>query len=239
MTGVQKLGFYATPPHDCNYLPGRQAVTLFADPRFRKNNRLYSALADSGFRRSGEHLYVPYCKSCSSCIPVRILVNEFVPSRRQARARRRNSDLVVRKRMAEFDPEHYELYCRYLAARHRGGGMDNPTPDTYMEFLTSSWSDTFFYEFRDANHLLAVAAVDLMQNALSAVYTFYEPDLTDRSLGRFAILVEIDEARRMGLDWLYLGYWIRQCRKMNYKNEYQPLEYFREGEWHRRCDSGA
>jgi arginine-tRNA-protein transferase len=234
VTRVQKLGFYATPPHECNYLPGREAVTLFADPRFPKNTRLYSALADCGFRRSGEHLYIPHCSACSSCIPVRIPVHEFTPTRSQVRTRRRNQDLTVTPRPAEFDPEHFDLYRRYLKARHTGGGMDNPTPENYMEFLSSSWAETVFYEMRLDSRLMAVAVADIMQDGISAVYSFFEPSFPARSLGRYAILFEIEEARRRGLRWLYLGYWIGECRKMSYKTEYQPLEYFIDNAWRRQ-----
>jgi arginine-tRNA-protein transferase len=235
MTKAQKLGFYATPPHECNYLPGREAVTLFADPHFPKNSRLYSALADCGFRRSGEHLYVPHCSGCMRCIPVRIPVVEFAPSRNQLRTWKRNSDLSILRLPAQFNHEHFELYRSYLENRHVGGGMDNPTASNYMEFLTSSWSDTFFYEMRRNGKLLCVAVVDFMDNAISAVYTFFEPEYSKDSLGRYAILYELDEARRRGLEWLYLGYWIKGCGKMEYKNEYQPLEYFINNVWTRNA----
>jgi arginine-tRNA-protein transferase len=233
MSRVQKLGFYATPPHECNYLPDREAVTLFADPRFPKNTRLYSALADCGFRRSGEHLYIPHCSGCSSCVPVRIPVGEFSPTRAQLRARRRNQDLEIVARPAGFDQEHFELYRRYLGARHAGGGMDNPTAATYLEFLCATWSETVFFEMRAEGRLLAVAVTDVMQNGLSAVYSFFDPDVGRRSLGRYSILFQIEEARRRNLQWLYLGYWIKQCRKMNYKNEYRPLEYYVDNDWRR------
>ncbi len=232
MTTEEKLGFYATPPHDCNYLPGQEAITLFADPRFRKNSRLYAALANNGFRRSGEHLYIPYCRTCSACVPVRIPVREFRPNRRQARCRRHNEDLVVTAREPGFDPAHFALYRRYLSERHRGGGMDDPTPDSYLEFLAATWSDTTFFEMRDqAGSLVAVSVVDAMPGALSAVYTFFDPRESARSPGVFAILFQVEEARRRGMDWVYLGYWIEACRKMRYKDEYRPLEYFHDGEW--------
>ena len=233
MTKAQKLGFYATPPHECNYLSGREAVTLFADPHFPKNSRLYSALADCGFRRSGEHLYVPHCSGCARCIPVRIPVAEFIPTRSQLRTRKRNRDLSIYRLPAEFNPEHFQLYRNYLKQRHTGGGMDNPTEANYMEFLTSSWSDTFFYEMRRNGQLLCVAVVDFMDNAMSAVYTFFDPDYSRNSLGRYAILYELEEAWRLELKWLYLGYWIKGCEKMEYKNEYQPLEYFINNMWTR------
>ncbi|MEJ2761202.1 MAG: arginyltransferase [Gammaproteobacteria bacterium] len=231
MTSIQKLCFFATPPHDCNYLPGREATTLFADPRFPKNTRLYTALSDCGFRRSGEHLYVPHCSSCASCIPVRIPVREFIPNRNQKRNWKGNLDLTVTALPPEFNRDHFRLYERYLSHRHAGGGMENPTPETYMEFLTSTWADTIFYEMRRDQELLGVTVADQLDDALSAVYTFYDPAQHRRSLGRFAILFLIEKAREQGLEWVYLGYWIERCRKMNYKNEYQPLEYYSDNRW--------
>lgn len=109
--------------------------------------------------------------------------------------------------------------------------MDDPTPESYMSFLTCSWATTWFVEMRQGDSLLAVAVVDELRDALSAVYTFFDPDYANRSLGRFAVLFEIEQARRQGLNWLYLGYWISNCTKMRYKNEYQPLQYFRDGYW--------
>jgi leucyl-tRNA---protein transferase len=235
MSQEQKLNFYATPPHDCNYLPNKSATTLFADPHFEKNNRLYSALADCGFRRSGEHLYTPHCDDCSSCVPVRIPVNEFQPSRNQKRTWKRNQNIIVTRQSVIFSEEHFALYKKYLSDRHTGGGMDDPTPDSYMQFLTASWAKTYFYEMRlaDEDNLIAVATVDVMENALSAVYTFFDPDYSHLSPGRFAVLFEIEEAKRLHFDSLYLGYWIKDCKKMNYKDEYQPLEYYRNNNWFR------
>jgi len=232
-TRVSRLSFYATPPHACSYIEGRDAVTLFADPRFPKSNALYAALSERGFRRSGEHLYQPHCPECNACVPIRVPVAEFMPRRQQRRNWRQNRDLNVEIKRPVFESAHFELYRRYIAARHPGGGMDNPTPDNYMNFLTASWSDTRFIEFREQDRLLAVAVTDRMPNALSAVYTFFDPDSSHRSPGRYAILYQIELARQTGRDWLYLGYWIESCRKMSYKTEYQPLEYYRGGEWRR------
>ena len=231
MTRVQKLGFYATPPHSCNYLPDKEAVTLFADPHFPKNTRLYSALADCGFRRSGEHLYIPHCSNCSRCVPVRIPVREFMPTRSQKRTLNRNRLLTISRIPAEFDSEHFTLYKKYLANRHAGGGMDDPTPENFMEFLIASWTDTYFYEMRLDDLLICVAVVDYMDEALSAVYTFYDPEFSRYSPGKFSILFEIEEARRLGKQWLYLGYWINGCNKMQYKSEYQPMDYYINNEW--------
>jgi len=236
MTRVQRLGFYATPPHNCNYLPEQEAVTLFADPHFPKNTRLYSALADCGFRRSGEHLYIPHCSACSSCVPVRIPVNEFIPSRNQLRTIKKNRKLTINRMPAEFDQEHFTLYKRYLASRHKGGGMDDPTRENYIEFLIASWTETYFYEMRDADRLVCVAVVDYMDDALSAVYTFFDPEYAKYSLGKFSIIFEIEEARRSGRKWLYLGYWIEGCDKMEYKSEYRPMEFYINNEWKRKLN---
>lgn len=232
MSSVQKIGFYATPPHKCSYLPGREAVTLFADPQFPKNMRVYSALADCGFRRSGTHLYIPHCTGCSSCISVRIPVKNFRPSRSQKRTLKKNADLTIRERPAAFDQDHFDLYSKYLSSRHQDGGMDNPSPAGYMDFLTAAWAHTVFYEFRLDERLLAVAVTDVMDNGLSAVYTFYDPDAAYRSPGKFAILLQIDRARRMGRDWVYLGYWIKDCAKMSYKAEFRPQQIYRDHAWH-------
>jgi arginyl-tRNA--protein-N-Asp/Glu arginylyltransferase len=232
-TTFNLLSFYATPEHPCSYLAERQAVTVFADPEFRKDTRLYTALSRYGFRRSGQHIYRPRCPSCEACVPVRVPVRDFAPRRSQRRAWRRNQDLRVAPRLPVFNQEHFALYNCYLEGRHKGGGMDDPTPRQYMEFLTCAWSDTVFYELRLGEDLLGVTVADRLEDGLSAVYTFFDPASAERSLGVFAILWQIAEARRLGMEWVYLGYWIEQSAKMRYKTEYQPLEYFRQGRWTR------
>ena len=228
---IESLSFYATPPHRCSYLPNKNAVTLFVDPLLPKGSELYSILSQHGFRRSGENLYRPACLRCKACVPVRVCVSMFHPRRNQRRTWRRNQDLEVRAVPARYDPEHLALYRRYLTSRHPGGGMDNPSVETFTGFLISAWSQTVFYEMRLEGRLIAVAVADVLNDGLSAVYTFFDPAFSHRSLGRFTILFEIMEARRQRLSWLYLGYWIRQSEKMRYKDEYQPLQYFQNGEW--------
>ncbi len=225
------LSFYATPTHDCNYLAGQKAVTLFADPHFSKNKQIYSALTSIGFRRSGDHIYQPYCVECSACISVRMAVTDFKPNRTQKRNWISNQDLIITEQPAQFKQEHYHLYHSYMTARHSGGGMEAHTPETYMDFLSCNWAETVFYEFSLNEKLLSVAVVDYLDNALSAVYTFFDPEFNKRSLGRFAVLYQIELAKRLNLHWLYLGYWIKKCQKMSYKNEYQPLEYYIQNEW--------
>ena len=228
------LSFYATPIHECSYLVDREAVTVFADPEFRKDTALYSVLSRYGFRRSGQHIYRPRCPTCSACVPVRGPVMEFEPRRSQRRTWRQNQDIQVRACEPRFREEHFRLYRRYLEARHKGGGMDNPSPGQYMEFLVSPWSHTVFYEIRLGSQLLGVTVADRLEDGLSAVYTFFDPEYRKRSLGVYAILWELEEARRLGVEWLYLGYWIKESAKMRYKTDYQPLEYFQNGHWVRR-----
>ena len=230
---THRLGFYITPTHACNYLDGKQASTLFADPDYPMTREMYSRLAGRGFRRSGDYLYQPHCGTCKACVPVRIPVNEFIWKRTFTRTWKRNQDLTVRMCKANFSQEHQDLYGRYISTRHKGGGMDNPQAGNYLSYLTSNWMDTVFYEMRLQHRLMAVAVVDQLDGGLSAVYTFYDPEEKQRSLGTFAILYEVSEARRLGLDWLYLGYWIKDCHKMNYKNVYKPLEYYRNNTWGR------
>ena len=147
-----------------------------------------------------------------------------------------NADITLHARTTSFDADHFALYECYIAARHTGGGMENPDPDTYLDFLTANWATTTFYEFRCEQRLLAVAVVDELDDGLSAVYTFFDPAESRRSLGRFAILKEIELARARGLKWLYLGYWIGECRKMAYKTEFLPHQYYLGGAWR---DAGA
>ncbi len=226
------LAFYATPPHECSYLPERRAVTLFADPKITMTNGVYSALADVGFRRSGEYVYRPRCPHCDACQPARIPVERFRPSRSQSRIAQRNADLDFILRAPGYVEEHYQLYRRYIRNRHANGGMDVDSREQYVAFLTSSWSETSFVEFRHGPDLLGVAVIDRMEDGLSAVYTFFDPDQPKRGLGVQAVLWQVEEARRLDLPYVYLGYYIAESPKMAYKRAYRPLEVLSEGRWH-------
>lgn len=231
MTDLAATKFFVTPQHKCSYLPRQDAVTLFADPKASVDPQLYSELSELGFRRSGNYLYRPHCKQCAACIPVRIPVDAFRATRKQRRVLKRNADLEVSRLPARNTAEHYELYERYIASRHRDGDMYPPTPEQFSSFLLSDWSHTSFIEFRLGGRLLGVAVCDEMPVGLSAVYTFYDPTEASRSIGVLAVLVQIREAARMGLPALYLGYWIKECQKMNYKTEYHPLEMYINNQW--------
>ncbi|MBI3897051.1 MAG: arginyltransferase [Gammaproteobacteria bacterium] len=232
MTGHQRSpDVFLSMPHPCSYLPGRTATTLFIDPRFPLDREGYGAFTQLGFRRSGDLVYRPHCTHCSACIPVRIPVERFVPNRSQRRVWHKNRDVVVTAKPAVFVQEHFDLYTRYQAGRHAGGGMDDPDPQKYTSFLIGRRVDTIFYEMRSGERLLGVATVDQLNDGLSAVYTFYDPVETHRSLGTFAVMWEVQHARAQGLPWLYLGYWIAESRKMAYKVNFHPLEAYRNGDW--------
>lgn len=229
----ESLSLYITPEHPCGYLPDRLARTVFVDPELAMDSRLYSLLAVHGFRRNGPNVYKPHCEHCQACVPLRVVVQEFEPTRGQQRVWKRNQDLAIRILPAESRPEHYALYKRYLASRHAGGGMDGSGEEEYAHFLTCPWGRSRMVEMRTGETLVAVAVMDELDEALSAVYTFYEPQLTRRSLGTYAVLWQIAEARRRGLKWLYLGYWIAASRKMAYKDRFRPHETLGPGGWAR------
>lgn len=231
MTQSLPLLFYVTPPERCAYLPGRESVNVFADPRARMTTALYGRLIDKGFRRSGSHLYRPQCPGCNECIPTRIPVDRFTPDRSQRRTRRINGDLRANALMQGYRADHFALYRRYQRGRHAGGEMDNPTPQSYLDFLSCPWADTLFVEFRRAGALMGVAVCDRVVQGLSAVYTFFDPNEERRGLGTYAVLWQIEEARRRGLTYVYLGYWIADNTKMNYKTRFRPLEGLIDGRW--------
>ncbi|MFQ5644854.1 MAG: arginyltransferase, partial [Thiogranum sp.] len=187
----ETLLFVATAPRPCSYLQGRDAISVFADPDATLSTALYDQLATYGFRRSGNNLYVPACPGCSECIPVRVPVHDFRRSRNQQKIWNRNHDLGCRVLAPEFREQHFALYTRYLNSRHPDGGMDNPGADDYMHFLTSDWCDTLFVEFRLGQTAVALAVTDRLHNALSAVYTFFDPEAARRSLGTYAVLRQI------------------------------------------------
>lgn len=231
MTELARLKFYATQPHACSYLPNEQATTLFLDPSQPMNGQIYAELSELGFRRSGDHLYRPHCQLCKACVPARIPVIRFRPSRKQNRVLRRNLDIKVTRCDPGFTEERYQLYARYISERHADGDMFPPSRGQFSTFLVSHLPYAFFYEMRVEDRLVGVAVTDVLPNGMSAVYTFYDPNEEKRSLGVFGIVWQIAESRRLGLDAVYLGYWIKGCRKMSYKTEYRPIELFVNQRW--------
>lgn len=233
MTDLSTLKLFATQPHPCSYLDGQEATTVFVDPDAAIDPTLYTQLSQLGFRRSGSHLYRPQCLRCQACISCRIAVRDFKPNRSQRRCWVKNQDLILRTVTDIKTPEHYDLYARYIESRHQDGDMYPPSQEQYNAFLTREWGVTQLIELRLGERLIGVSVCDQLGDGLSAVYTFYDPDEEHRGIGKFAILAQLEKARSLGLNYLYLGYWIKECEKMNYKIQYRPLELLVNRRWMR------
>ncbi|NBT35025.1 MAG: arginyltransferase [Betaproteobacteria bacterium] len=230
---VSRIQFYVTAPYPCSYLPGRRARSQVATPNHLVGAEVYGDLVHLGFRRSGLFAYRPYCDSCSCCQPVRVKVSRFVANRSQRKTwNRLSSRLVSQEEPLRFSDEHYALYLAYQNSRHAGGGMDQDSRDQYAQFLLQSQVDTRLISFRDeAGQLVMVSIVDRLPEGLSAVYTFFAPERQRDSLGTFGILWQIEAARQLGLEHVYLGYWIEESPKMSYKTLFRPAEVLRQGQW--------
>jgi arginyl-tRNA--protein-N-Asp/Glu arginylyltransferase len=231
-----QLQLYLTGEHECSYIDGLQARTLFVDPMARVDRDRAQWLQQIGFRRSGMHFYRPACRGCQRCIPVRLPVSELQLSRSQRRnAARNDGEVRIEFKPAQLRPAHYELYERYILQRHGDGDMaEDLSIETYMRFLLSPWGgQTWFVEAYLEDRLMSVAVTDIFSDGLSALYTFFDPSLSARGPGTYAVLTQAREASRLGLRYLYLGYWIEESPKMAYKERFRPLDAWDGRRWRR------
>ncbi len=227
----RRLQFYLTAPYQCSYLPEQNARSQVVTPNELVDDAAYSQLIRAGFRRSGLYTYRPQCDHCKACVPVRLVVDEFRPNRSQRRTWKRNQQLVASLHEQVFDARHYKLYRHYQASRHAGGGMDQDSEEQYRQFLLQSGVSTLLVEFSDAQALRMVSVLDVVADGLSSVYTFFDPELPQASLGTYNILWQVALCRQLGLPYLYLGYWIAESEKMAYKANFRPLQGLVGGNW--------
>ena len=234
--------FYLTAPSPCPYLPGRHERKVFTHLVGDKAGDLNDLLTHGGFRRSQSIAYRPACESCRACVSVRVVAADFVPTRSMRRAAERNSDVVGDMRNPHPTSEQYSVFRAYLDARHRNGGMADMTVLDYAMMVEDSHVETRMVEYRrrgpdssingrGAGALLAVALTDVLSDGLSMVYSFFDPDAGDRSLGTLMILDHIERARAMRLTYVYLGYWVPGSRKMDYKARFRPQERLMPPGW--------
>jgi len=228
---MNRINLYQTPEHDCPYLDEEKAVTQFVDPERVPDDQMYTYLSRLGFRRSGEHLYRPSCPSCDACISVRIPIDKMVFSKNQKRCLTRAKHFEFIHFKAVDSDEHYKLYESYINTRHKGGDMYPATRELFKSFLLSNWADSQFMEIRDDSRLVACAVYDKLIDGLSAVYCYFDSEYDKFSPGKLAILKQVQLAKSCGLKYLYLGYQINQCSKMNYKTNYHPVEQFINNQW--------
>lgn len=232
MNNSQKLPLFLTQVQTCSYLE-EESQSLCLVPQAPINASIFSVLSQQGFRRSGQFIYRPHCPACNACVPVRVPVASFTPNKQQQRVLKRGAQLTVTEHQPRFTYEYFKLYQRYIEQRHADGEMYPANIEQFQSFLSYPLPFARFFEFRLKQRLLAVAVTDVLDDGLSAVYSFFEPEEKYFSLGRYAILWQIAHAQQLGLTHLYLGYWIKDCAKMNYKTQYQPIEGFIDEQWQR------
>ncbi len=231
------LQFYATAPYPCSYLPGKTARSQVATPSHLIHADIYGELVNTGFRRSGLYTYRPYCDECNACTATRIPVKHFAPNRSQRRSWKKHIGLDIHVMNLGYQEEHYQLYQRYQNERHAGGEMDRDDQDQYMQFLLQSRVNSRIVEFRDGPHdqhpgrLRMVSMIDILDEGISSVYTFFDTDNPSASYGSFSILWQIQQALELHLPYLYLGYYIENSEKMAYKVKYQPIEGLIDDHW--------
>lgn len=226
-----RIRLYQTAEHPCGYFKDRVARDLVLDPNDSALAGVYAGALAMGFRRSGGHVYRPRCPECSACRPVRIDCQRFTPSRTLRRNLKRNRDVRLEVLPFSVDAPTFDLYRRYVGHRHPGGGMDRGDLFDFAGFTRCDWSPTLAFRFMLDDRLVAVAVTDRVDDGVSAVYTFYDPQLGERGLGTHAILRQVGWARAHGLRYVYLGFWIEGHPKMDYKARFPATEILAHGRW--------
>lgn len=231
----RRIPLLQTPEHACPYLPGQIARTAFVSPDVAMDMALYGTLLQAGYRRSGEHVYRPHCHSCQACQAVRIPVEQFQPNRQQRRCLKRNGDLAIRWAEPVLTDAHWALFQRYIENRHQDGDMYPASTEQFYAFLTADWAQSRLLELYLAEELVGVAVIDVCADGFSAVYSFFAPEHAARSLGVYLVLSLIALARLEQRPFIYLGFYIAACRKMQYKANYRPAQILRNGAWQDYC----
>ena len=220
-----------TQEFDCSYLPNRQEQLLvILDPSCYSTDK-FESLLGLGFRRSGNQIYRPHCPICSACSSVRVLAQDFMPSKSQKRKLNKAKTQFEVKYSKTEQKEYYPLYSKYISLRHQDGSMYPPEKTQFQSFLFCNWLDITFIELWHQDKLVAVAVTDCMQNAISAIYTFFDPDFEQYSLGTVMILQQLKFAKEQNKQYVYLGYQIDECDKMKYKNQFLPAQKQLNDEW--------
>lgn len=227
---LQKIQFYVTAPYTCSYLPNQLAQSIIATPQHLVDGHQYSGLIQQGFRRSGKFVYRPHCENCNACIPVRLPVADFQETRSQKRSFKQHATLEASVSTLSFDEAHFALYKAYQIARHEGNEQEE-TAEQYRNFLVQSNVDSLFISFTLNGILKMVSVVDILEDGVSAVYTFYDTTDSKASYGTYSILWLIEWCKQLKLPYLYLGYWIKSSQKMAYKENFSPQEALIDGEW--------
>lgn len=231
MSQPERIPLYLTEQHNCSYLRDEIAQTAFVDPSIAITTPVYSSLNQQGFRRSGEYFYRPQCGACKGCKSLRVPVVHFVENRSQQRCKKKNTELTTKVRKDVDIWEYYELYCKYLTFRHSDGDMYPPNPNQYESFLGAFTEFVRYVEYYSGDELIMVSVMDELPDALSAIYTFFDPSYVKQSLGSYAILWQIDYAQMRRIPYVYLGFWIEDCDKMSYKSNFKPHQILEEGSW--------
>tara|TARA_Y100000766_G_C18653668_1_gene481722 strand:- start:37 stop:741 length:705 start_codon:yes stop_codon:yes gene_type:complete len=218
-------------PFECSYLPDRQEQLLvILDPSCYSSNK-FESLLGLGFRRSGNQIYRPHCPICSACSSVRVLADEFIPTKSQKRKLNKAKNRFEVKYSQVEREQYYPLYSKYISLRHQDGSMYPPDKSQFQSFLFCSWLTITFIELWDQDNLVAVAVTDCMDNAISAIYTFFDPDYEHFSLGTVMILQQLKFAKQQHKQFVYLGYQIDECDKMKYKTQFLPAQKQLNDQW--------